>query len=64
MIRNRAAQVWAAAYKQALHDLAYWKRHPAEEADDDEVRGGRSPRRLPAAGPLFRALLHPPAAGH
>jgi len=26
-------------YKQALHDLAYWQRHPAEEeveSDEDE----------------------------
>ena len=33
------SQSWAALYKQALHDLAYWQRHPAEEADeidDDE----------------------------
>lgn len=31
------SQAWAALYKQALHDLSYWQRHPAEEADDDDV---------------------------
>ncbi|EKX49685.1 hypothetical protein GUITHDRAFT_162074 [Guillardia theta CCMP2712] len=34
------SQAWAAIYKQALHDLSYWKRHPAEEvedADDEEL---------------------------
>jgi hypothetical protein len=35
----RARQVWAAMYKDALHDLSYWQRHPAEEpADFDDVR--------------------------
>jgi hypothetical protein len=34
-----ARQVWAAMYKDALHDLSYWQRHPAEEpADFDDVR--------------------------
>jgi hypothetical protein len=31
------SQAWAALYKQALHDLSYWQRHPAEEADEDDV---------------------------
>jgi len=28
------SQSWAALYKQGLHDLSYWQRHPAEETDD------------------------------
>ena len=35
-------QVWAAMYKEALHDLRYWARHPAEEqADFDSVSATR-----------------------
>jgi hypothetical protein len=33
------SQSWAALYKQALHDLNYWQRHPAEEADEEEQDG-------------------------
>jgi hypothetical protein len=29
------SQAWAALYKQALHDLSYWQRHPAEDAEED-----------------------------
>jgi len=29
------SQAWAAIYKQAIHDLSYWQRHPAEEPEDE-----------------------------
>jgi len=33
------SQSWAALYKQALHDLSYWQRHPAEEAVEPDEEG-------------------------
>jgi len=29
------SQAWAAIYRQAMHDLSYWQRHPAEEPADE-----------------------------
>lgn len=30
------SQAWAAVYKQSLHDLSYWQRHPNEEKEEAE----------------------------
>jgi len=39
------SKVWAAMYKQALHELSYWQRHPTEEAadfDEDDEEAHRA----------------------